>query len=246
MEEKLARLMNSLTPAEADEFIDSFDTFGESEVSPKAQSRILSSVMRKAGAEMKETKNIKPSKRHTKRIIGFVVVAALCSAALAVGASAAVKHFISHKDNALHAYMDNSALIEELDKRAGEPIVCENEHLRLTVDTVMSDDIYIHCTATLEGLDDEGKGFIADRLILDEEVAEMTDSEIAEYFEKPSDRDAIIPYMLAYSQQGERSDLKIGFTDGDDLYYPKLVDYISFCGKRYYPEETVKAELVAD
>ena len=97
----------------------------------------------------------------------FALAAAITiMAVLSIGASAAIRYYISHKDNVNHEYHNNQALISELDKRATEPIVCENKHIRMTVDSVISDEIYIRCTATLEGIDNSGKSFISDNLIL--------------------------------------------------------------------------------
>lgn len=156
------------------------------------------------------------------KFAAIIAAAALITSALGIGAAAVINHFIPHKENALHEYNGNTELLAELENRTGEPIVCKNSHLRMTVDTVISDEIYIRCTATLEGLDDKGKQFISDNLILPEEVEKMTDSELADYFENvDSDFDQFIPYMIAYSQSGERL---TGFNSTSDNMFGKKGD----------------------
>ena len=166
-----------------------------------------------------DTDTLPKRKIRLGRLAAVIAAAALMTSALGIGAAAVISRFIPHKENALHEYNGNTELLAELEKRTGEPIVCENSHLRMTVDTVISDEIYIRCTATLEGLDDEGKGFISDNLILPEEVKKMTASEIADYFERvDGDFDQFIPYMIAYSQSGERL---TGFNSTSDNMFGK-------------------------
>ena len=175
---------------------------------------IDSSLICEAETDILPKRRIKLSK-----FAAIIAAAALITSALGIGAAAVINHFIPHKENALHEYNGNTELLAELENRTGEPIVCENSHLRMTVDTVISDEIYIRCTATLEGLDNDGKQFISDNLILPEEAGKMTDSEIADYFENvDSDFDQFIPYMIAYSQSGERL---TGFNSTSDNMFGK-------------------------
>ena len=99
-----------------------------------------------------------------KRIFKTPVLAAAIVVILAlssVGAVAFVKGFLGHKENVEHQYFYNEALIPELEKRAIEPLVFENEHLRITIDAIISDAIYVEASATIEGLDTQGKEFVA-------------------------------------------------------------------------------------
>lgn len=154
-----------------------------------------------------------------RRLIPIIAAAVIAASLLGIGASAAVRYFITHRENALHEYHGDPVLVSELEKRAGEPIVCENAHLRMTVDTVMSDEVYIRCTATLEGLDDEGRAFISDKLILPEEAAAMTESQLEEYFVKGDpDFDQFMPFMQAYSSSGKRL---TGFNSTSDNMFGK-------------------------
>ena len=86
----------------------------------------------------------------------------------AVSVTAAVQGYISHKKNVEHEYT-NPAFVDELEKRQGQPIVAQNKHLRLTVDSIISDKMYIQATATLEGLDEQGKEYISKHLCLTKE-----------------------------------------------------------------------------
>lgn len=171
-----------------------------------------------------EAQTVTLPKRRIKlsKLAAIIAAAALITFALGIGAAAVISHFIPHNENALHEYNGNTELLAELEKRMGEPIVCENSHLRMTVDTIISDEVYIQCSATLDGLDDEGKRFISDNLILPEEVGKMTESEIAEYFKKADDDfDQFIPYMSAFSQSGERL---TGFNSTSDNMFGKKGD----------------------
>lgn len=117
-----------------------------------------------------------------------------------VGAVAFVKGYLGHKENVEHQYFYNEALIPELEKRAIEPLVFENEHLRITIDAIISDAIYVEASATIEGLDAQGKEFVENGITLQNEVEGMTDSEVFETFGK---RKSFIPYMTALGRDGE-------------------------------------------
>ena len=96
-----------------------------------------------------------------------VMLAAVITALVmsAVGVTAAVQGYISHRKNVEHEYK-NKAFVDEIEKRQGQPITAENKHLRLTVDSIISDKMYIQATATLEGLDEQGKAYISKHLYL--------------------------------------------------------------------------------
>ena len=104
----------------------------------------------------------------TRRVREFPVMLAAVITVLVVSAvsvTAAVQGYISHRKNVEHEYT-NPAFVGELEKRQGQPIVAQNKHLRLTVDSIISDKMYIQATATLEGLDEQGKAYISKHLYL--------------------------------------------------------------------------------
>lgn len=169
MEKELEMLMNGLTPSEADKFADSFDAFGEDDISAVEQERILSSVMRKAGKDMKETITVNKTKKRGKRFAGFMIAAAvLTTGAIGAGAYAAyssgffngVKAFYpdaTKEDN------DNIAMITE----DGDASILENtfDGLDFTVDGVLNDGILNYVMLTVSRTDgtpftlDEGENF---------------------------------------------------------------------------------------
>ena len=136
-----------------------------------------------------------------------MVLAAVISAVVisAVGVTAAVQGYISHRKNVEHEYTD-SAFVDDLEKRQGQPIVAQNKHLRLTVDSIISDKMYIHATATLEGLDDRGKEYISKYLYLTDEDRERLMDEWRSY----------LPHMVA---DIGGSDKTVRFNQGADLQY---------------------------
>ena len=171
--------------------------------------------------EAREQPAVRQRKRFGKKTVFILVAAAVILSASAVGASAVIKGYISHKENAAHE-LTNSGLVSELEDRAGEPIVCENSHMRLTVDMIMSDEDYIHCTATLEGLDAEGKKLISDKLTLFEEIQGMTSDETMKYLVSKDGSYSFIPYMEVHALSGEI--IKVGHGSGADLMYGKKGD----------------------
>lgn len=147
----------------------------------------------------------KPFKKNVifqKKPVVFAA-ALIMSIALGISASAAIINFISHKENVSHEYNNNTSLISEIEKRNPAPIICENDHLRLTVDTVMSDELYIHATATIEGKDAVGNSFISDRLIIPNDKNKISDSENKRINEIENGQDQIIPYMTIYSENDQ-------------------------------------------
>ena len=88
----------------------------------------------------------------TRRVRKFpVMLAAVISIIVlsTITAAAVIQGYISHKRNVEHdyQYVEDSSFVSELEKRQGQPIVAQNKHLRLTVDSVMSDKVYIECHA---------------------------------------------------------------------------------------------------
>ncbi|MBR6103408.1 MAG: hypothetical protein IKP95_13355 [Ruminococcus sp.] len=116
-----------------------------------------------------------------------------------VGTVAYVKGYLGHKENVEHQYFYNEALIPELEKRAMEPLVFENEHLRITIDAIISDAVCVEASATIEGLDAQGKEFVENGVTLENEVEGLTDSEVFEIF---GGKRSFIPFMTAPGRDG--------------------------------------------
>lgn len=137
-----------------------------------------------------------------------VMLAAVITALVmsAVGVTAAVQGYISHRKNVEHEYK-NKAFVDELEKRQGQPITAENKHLRLTVDSIISDTIYIQATATLEGLDEQGKEYIGKYLCLNKDDFERMQGEWRSY----------LPFMKAVGADGK----DVYFDQAADLMYGK-------------------------
>ena len=131
-----------------------------------------------------------------------VITALLVSA---VGVAAAVQGYISHRKNVEHEYK-NKAFVDELEKRQGQPITAENKHLRLTVDSIISDKMYIQATATLEGLDEQGKEYISKHLCLAKEDFERLKDSMHSY----------LPHMVT---DIDGADQAVRFNQGADLMY---------------------------
>ncbi|MBR1863703.1 MAG: hypothetical protein IJ806_06425 [Ruminococcus sp.] len=82
------RIYELIGEDEAELIKEGFYNFGAgAEISPQEQERILSSVMRKAGIEMKENTAVRKTKKHRKGFAGIVLAAALLITG-AVGAGA--------------------------------------------------------------------------------------------------------------------------------------------------------------
>lgn len=130
-------------------------------VSPDEQSRILSSVMRKAGAEMKENNTVKRTRRHSKRFVGFAIAAALfATGAVGAGATYAYKQ-LSNRTGVEH-YMGEQTADEIESMGLAFNDTSENGHIRMTVDTAISDGNFARLIITLEKLDDEARSIVDD------------------------------------------------------------------------------------
>lgn len=123
----------------------------------------------------------------------------------AVSVTAAVQGYISHRKNVEHEYT-NPAFVDELEKRQGQPIVAQNKHLRLTVDSIISDKKYIQATATLEGLDEQGKEYISKHLCLTKEDFERLKGSVHSY----------LPHMVT---DIDGADQAVRFNQAADLMY---------------------------
>jgi hypothetical protein len=127
----------------------------------------------------------------------------------AVSVTAAVQGYISHKKNVEHNYqfVEDSSFVSELEKRQCQPIVAQNKHLRLTVDSVMSDKVYIECHATLEGLDEQGRQYISKYLLLNKSDFEKSNGRVHSF----------VPFMKTKGADGKDK----YFNQDADLMYGK-------------------------
>ncbi len=136
--------------------------FGGEMPDEEAQVRILSSVMAKAGIEMKET--IRTDRRkHSRRFIGFAAAAAAALTCV-VGAAAYVGFY--HRA-AVENYFSQDAADKLESQGLAANIVSENEDIRLTVDTMLCDGSCIHGVYTLTALSDEGRDALTENDGLD-------------------------------------------------------------------------------
>ena len=147
----------------------------------------------------------------TRRVRKFpVMLAAVISIIVlsTITAAAVIQGYISHKRNVEHdyQYVEDSSFVSELEKRQGQPIVAQNKHLRLTVDSVMSDKVYIECHATLEGLDEQGRQYISKHLCLTKTDFERLKDSAHSY----------LPHMVT---DIDGADQTVRFDQGADLSY---------------------------
>lgn len=151
MDKMLEKLMNGLSPSEAEGFADSFGAFGGAEVSPDEQSRILSSVMRKAGAEMKENNTVKKKRKYSKRFFGFAAAAVLFAVGTIGMVTYAYTQFFHRQEVERFFGEQTTDYLESRGLAINE--VRENEHVRMTLDAVLSDGYNAYMLFTLEKLD---------------------------------------------------------------------------------------------
>lgn len=148
----------------------------------------------------------------TRRVRKFpVMLAAVISIIVlsTITATAVIQGYISHKRNVEHdyQYVEDSSFVSELEKRQGQPIVAQNKHLRLTVDSVMSDKVYIECHATLEGLDEQGRQYISKYLVLNKSDFEKSNGRVHSF----------VPFMKTKGADGKDK----YFNQDADLMYGK-------------------------
>lgn len=111
--------------------------------------RIVSGNSRKEVIKMKKTGKTKKT--------ASVIVAVTAAMALSVTAGAAAYKAFFHNDSVKMFGIDDESKAEQLvigSKSA------ENEHFRLTADTVLSDGRTVNIVFTLEGLDEKGKAYV--------------------------------------------------------------------------------------
>lgn len=153
MQINLNELPEYISQQDAALFQNSFENFGEKPLTMDEKQRILSSVMGKAGIKMKETINTK--RKHSKKIVGIGIAAAV-SLTGAVGAYAV--NTFAHRESVGYFIDDVESL-----ETAGyvEEQVQENERLRITLDTLMSDGLEASLIFTAETFDSEGDVLLA-------------------------------------------------------------------------------------
>ncbi len=131
MTTKLNELAFTADESDCTAMLDELLNFGSEELSQAAQNDIISRVTGKAEQEMTITKP-KPKKRIKRRVIAFIIAAAVL---LPVGAYAAGRLF--HKDN-VEWYLKGSERIEK-NESAVKNYVMENEDFKITIDSQLSD-----------------------------------------------------------------------------------------------------------
>lgn len=152
MDKKLYNFTDSLSEKELGSFDSELEQIARaSKIGQAEKNRILSSAMRKAGFEMKETTKKRTFKK--KRIIAAAAAAAM----LAVGGTAAaVGISFINRDSIVHNFGESAPdKLEELGQVAN--ITTENEHFRITADMIICDGINLRAYCTVEALDDTGK-----------------------------------------------------------------------------------------
>lgn len=120
------------------------------------QERILSSVMRKAGFDMKENITLKKTRKISKRMVGIVIAAAV----MIIGTVTTAAYYAGYRledgqiirkfygENA-ETWLDSSGLNE---KQAGQ-----NGHFDVTMYSPVSDGMYCNTLWCIEALDDTAK-----------------------------------------------------------------------------------------
>ena len=103
--------------------------------------------------EAESADSVKLTRRVRKLPVALAAVI-IALAVSAIGVSAAIAGYISHKENVVHdySYVEDPTFVSQLETRQSQPIVVSNAHLRLTVDSIISDRINIECHATLRVL----------------------------------------------------------------------------------------------
>ncbi|MBP0975738.1 MAG: hypothetical protein J6P20_06715, partial [Oscillospiraceae bacterium] len=97
----------------------------------------------------------KSRKRSQKALTAFISIAA--AAALTIPAGVLAYSQLIHRDS-VKMYLDDPDSIEEGGLAQNQ--VMENEHIRITLDTLLSDGYTALAVITLEALDDSGRSYI--------------------------------------------------------------------------------------
>lgn len=134
-------------------------------------------------------------------------------------------------DNEFITHYSDNATAEVYDQTPFEPIVTENEHIRLTVETCLADEYIVTGIMTIEGLDDEGKSYIRRDLTL-------TDEEFAQHLDDPV-FSTCFPWLTVRDEDGKwlttityNADAMFGTEDGKTSFTYRLQKDLLPEGKR--------------
>lgn len=234
LEKMLGEFFDSADEAE----LSALGVFPDERLDRAASARILSSAERKAGINMNKTKEnitVKRTGRHSRRFVGAVIAAAVLATG-AVGAGAyAISQFV-HKEN-VELYMGEQAAdkLENIGLALNE--VRENEHVRVTADTVLSDGMNAHIIFTVDKLDDAAR----------EQLTEIPEMDI---YYADTGKDVQPRGINGYSRHSEMNepfDDTFAFrveiiADGTEYYSPTAPLTVSFCPKYFDGEKLIPIE----
>ena len=156
MSVQLKQLASTASESDCTAMLDELLNFGSEELSQAAQNDIISRVTGKAEKEMTDTK-IKPKKKIKRKVITFIVAAALL---LPAGAYAAGRLF--HKDN-VEWYLKGSERIEQ-NESAVKNYVMENEDFKITIDSQLSDGHNVMMIRTNEAKNSTAKEMLKNEM----------------------------------------------------------------------------------
>lgn len=168
-------------------------------LSSETENKVLDNLLkqsRKDGIVMKKTNRRKPI---------TVIAAAAAAAVFTISAGAAVYTQFIHRDS-VERYLiaDSPEILEE--QGLALNYVTQNEHLKMTVDTVLSDGYYAIAIVTMEPLDNIGQSYISDWQI-PESAIRYADGD-GEYVmlhidEENSSYDRVRMYSAGYASRDE-------------------------------------------
>lgn len=110
---------------------------------------------------MKENNTVKKTRKHSKRFVGFVIAAAVLGAGT-IGAGAYAFAQFNNRQN-VERYLGQETADKLENSGYAMNAVSENEHVRVTLDTVLSDGQSAEMILTLEKLDDKARDMIRQR-----------------------------------------------------------------------------------
>ena len=147
MTAELKQLALSASENDCTQMLNELLSFGSEELSDNTMNGIISRVTGKAEQEINDTK---PKKRIKRRIISFIIAAAVL---LPVGAYAAGRLF--HKEN-VEWYLKGSERIEQ-NESAVKNYVMENKDFKITIDSQLSDGHNVMMIRTNEAKNSKAK-----------------------------------------------------------------------------------------
>jgi hypothetical protein len=156
MTAELKQLALSASENDCTQMLNELLSFGSEELSDSTMNGIISRVTGKAEQEMNDTKT-KPKKRIKRRIISFIIAAAVL---LPVGAYAAGRLF--HKEN-VEWYLKGSERIEQ-NESAVKNYVMENKDFKITIDSQLSDGHNVMMIRTNEAKNSKAKEMLKNEM----------------------------------------------------------------------------------